>query len=62
MVMEMTHPFQLLHLFNQVKKFLFKNISKNKFLGTYLPITGVLRTKWPTIELKWDDDAKPSLN
>ncbi|CAF4170363.1 unnamed protein product, partial [Adineta steineri] len=30
--------------------------------GTYLPITGVLRTKWPTIELKWDDDAKPSLN
>lgn len=31
-------------------------------LGTYLPITGVLRTKWPTIELKWDDEAKPSLN
>ncbi|CAF1290291.1 unnamed protein product [Rotaria sp. Silwood1] len=30
--------------------------------GSYLPITGVLRTKWPTIELKWDDDLKPSLN
>ncbi|CAF3859558.1 unnamed protein product [Rotaria magnacalcarata] len=30
--------------------------------GSYLPITGVLRTKWPTIELQWDDDAKPSLN
>ncbi|CAF3234662.1 unnamed protein product [Rotaria socialis] len=30
--------------------------------GSYLPITGVLRTKWPTIELQWDDEAKPSLN
>jgi len=30
--------------------------------GTHLPITDVLRTKWPTIELKWDDEAKPSLN
>ncbi|UJR34320.1 hypothetical protein I4U23_021723 [Adineta vaga] len=30
--------------------------------GSYLPITGVLRTKWPTIELQWDDDVKPSLN
>jgi hypothetical protein len=32
------------------------------FEGTYLPITGVLRTKWATIELRWDDDSKPSLN
>jgi len=30
--------------------------------GSYLPITGLLRTKWPTIEVKWDDDQKPSLN
>ncbi|CAF1061000.1 unnamed protein product [Adineta ricciae] len=30
--------------------------------GSYLPITGVLRTKWPTIEMKWDDEIKPSLN
>ncbi|CAF4095051.1 unnamed protein product [Rotaria sordida] len=30
--------------------------------GSYLPITGLLRTKWPTIELKWDNDLKPSLN
>lgn len=30
--------------------------------GIHLPITDVLRTKWPTIELKWDDNVKPSLN
>ncbi|CAF0828280.1 unnamed protein product [Didymodactylos carnosus] len=30
--------------------------------GSYLPITGVLRTKWATIEIRWDDDARPSLN